>query len=1425
MVIGGQSLKSLEGYNSALMTTIFATSAVDRRPDTRLRASWKPKESLLKKSSLFNKVQHSEEWHIGINATAGVLHPSDPKFPLDTLRTHTEVYLKKKGKINQIDIDSRLSKLVDTHDIKDIAVAAVAHAITAKSLRSLLQVHLHVAQGSHRGLKTWLQCLIAANSGNPASITDLEALWARKLLPFATEGPRAAEWYLVGMSRALRETAIPNLPAMLPDFSTLMTKAIKDYSTHLQWLSLTCQWATAYEATIWLSELAKTSPRVASPGHTLPEQILDMRYPSWRLWAKWRPDVERIKRHAHIDQETMAILPDILALEGPDVLSGTKETLRKGLIAQYGGEKCYLNYRGLVLYVPEQNGAALGKLLEHLSTITDGMCSGKVQDTDHKGRLALFHNLLVARPISREALDLFSASSEIPQVSGVENYAAIAHVFSNRDCLGGEDRSPLEALLRVFEHPQSQPLRAILCQPWLFSGIDKCLRECRHAVQAQILNCLPWMTMALELHSFLNSLRESKDTIALKDDILEDFKHLPSIEIMQIVATIDEATKLQQQQRRSRRPPEGDKVGKGQSAQAYPTGELAKKLNLLEDATKAFCIDGLLQRGTIDEGSQRIMTLMLQVWQKSFEPTIDAQRRELSIFVSQSTQDVSLCCKCLKEIASACSTESGVFMKDLANILKQLEIDSSKAIVDLINLLGVQTIEVSCWRDLLYSWLKEEASDNTLLGYSVRTMKTTAWLQFMNNVERLFSGVQLIDKSDPRFVPSVLRPQLLAWKSQVSQFSETLTRLEAVLGDNEQPLRCILKCGAWGKNILSILECLKKVQGEDAELLMQRVVGKLSTTSTNDWPIRDCCLQLAVAAPESIKACYQIWDAHNGSIHISELTVAGGANVGASPTQQQKRPVPPAVVEVMVAGWIQDENLEEKKKMAIQSFAEILGIEVHHVSVPHQTLNEAMIFWQSIESEIVEEASRLELLQKSLMEKDPKGTALLLESLGLQSAFLDTEILNLPAGAADMIEKVDDLEVEISFPLSKYTELQRSAMGIPTEAKAVVIRVFVDYGKRMLPPRFCTHFDSDAGLESLEHSAWICEKDSRPPITHICKSTQTAYLWQLNRILHMQLRDGDLSLAELYERVQKRIADMSRGCVVCGTSHKAENAQLRRATPCSVVACVKLWHLLPLEVRIPELRTDTFAVDAMLMAVYAAAASGNTDLLVGCPIRGSERVRAVLDSLPKLAIIRDAVHVSRVLKRYHEDAEKLISWACVHYRGYITTASGLCRIPNLPTIHQFVLANASPKLESEFVSKFPFKDAKSKVLFHGTSFNRLPAILSQGLRVCSGTPLQRTGAAHGSGIYLAEEPASALSYAPATLSWRNSSLTNTKLLLGCEVVGEGRTVIPGIHVITDEASVMVRYLFLVPHQKSVPIAGHIVPAMASAMSALRKGVV
>lgn len=84
-------------------------------------------KSISKKSLFGNK--KSDEWHQQVDFTAGTLRPSDKRFPWAHVKKHTDNYLKKKSKLTQAETDIRLGILIESHDARDVAIAACAHAM------------------------------------------------------------------------------------------------------------------------------------------------------------------------------------------------------------------------------------------------------------------------------------------------------------------------------------------------------------------------------------------------------------------------------------------------------------------------------------------------------------------------------------------------------------------------------------------------------------------------------------------------------------------------------------------------------------------------------------------------------------------------------------------------------------------------------------------------------------------------------------------------------------------------------------------------------------------------------------------------------------------------------------------------------------------------------------------------------------------------------------------------------------------------------------------------------------------------------------------------------------------------------------------------------------------------------------------------
>lgn len=1431
----------------------------------------------LRHTLLFNKAKHSEDWHQAIDAVVGVLHPSDSKFPYNLLRKATDVYLRKKGKITQVDADIRLAILIDGHEARDVAVAAAAHAMAATSLRPMLHVDLNVAHGSYWGLETWLQCLIAANCGNPASVTDLEATWARHLLPFATHGPGTAGKVLIGISRALRECATPNMN-MVPEFLTLTSRALTDYAAHLEGLRLKNNWIAAYGASCWMAGLGRSTPASTPPGFLLPEHILDAQFPVWRVWASWRPDLRLVRILSSIEGNNAAVLTDLLALEGPDFISGSRATLREGLIEQYRSDRGFVKLGALIIEVPGRTKDGLREVLESAISILGSMWTATPLP-DRPQQLRFFTELAIARPLTQEALNLvqavlFMSGGTITGLgSGLTD--AVLCIYTAKEDLGGDQIQELQDIVHLFDQDRASSIRRILSTPALFRGISKCIYESQTVIRTLIEQGQPWTELALEFHTFCLTLKSSKNTPIVGEKMIEQIcLLLPSRDQLSMAIDIYSAARSQ------RKAPGGSIATDGATdkgnlargseqrvlAPSFLTGQNEVEERPLEEVIEQYFLHRLLSQQAASYISQRTLDAILRVWEGDFAPKLAQDRRLLAILVAKVTaDDANLRIRCLNGIASTDEQLGpGLPLQDLLAILQGMDKCLEHRTVKLIRLLAKCSngldfkAQLLCWRDLAYHLLAQESQhgifrEGDLVEHTLNTMKAAEWISFLADAQSLFASGPVLPP-DENDVPSILRSELQKYRAEIASWTSTFTRLETALGCQSEAVRCMLsRVGVRSSNVVAILQVLKSVESKPVELFLQRIVGLLSTKAKNDWGISDCIAILSKASLDTVEVCRRIWDAKHGFLLVpglpqrriastqgrsKSITSTNPTLMDASTVSQNgkttpinaaahKYDVPASVVEVMVAGWLLDEKASEDTKNAVHSVACLLGIVQTGFDVSKSTLIKAANFWQKIEDEIVQEENRLVALRKALKARDPKGTTLLLQQVGVpDTTELDEEMMKLPAGVINLVERIGDNEVEMTFSLAALTQLQRAAMGIPEAANTLMLQLSLDYNNESAPS-FCLHYNTDPHFESMAHMRYFCSASSENPTRQICTSARTALTWQLSRVIYSEIQRGTTGIADIFQHIDRWLPNLAQLCVSCSTKN-AQPIRLRRSTPCTSnpYACAQLWYNLPLHVRVPEIRTDTFAVDMALTSVYAAAMANKPELLPSCPIRGNEIIKSILNALPPMRVMRDAINLSSILTSYHPQAEKLISWAVVHHRGFLATATGLLKIPNLPPgTHQFVLANASPKLEGTFVQKIKTSKRDTTVLFHGTSLDRLPAILAQGLRICSGTALQRTGAAHGKGIYLSDDPATSFYYSPASLSWKNSGLSNMRMMLGCEMVGTASKVTGNIHVVTEPESVMVRYVLMFTREARMPIRGHVEPAMASGMKALRSGAV
>ncbi|KAL2067012.1 hypothetical protein VTL71DRAFT_1436 [Oculimacula yallundae] len=217
----------------------------------------------------------------------------------------------------------------------------------------------------------------------------------------------------------------------------------------------------------------------------------------------------------------------------------------------------------------------------------------------------------------------------------------------------------------------------------------------------------------------------------------------------------------------------------------------------------------------------------------------------------------------------------------------------------------------------------------------------------------------------------------------------------------------------------------------------------------------------------------------------------------------------------------------------------------------------------------------------------------------------------------------------------------------------------------------------------------------------------------------------------------------------------------------------------------------------------------------------------------------------------HRDINKA-HWFLVHiclaHGNDIIEANGDLEIPGFPIgVKQFILAKPKRHFHSKIWSQKKAKLLKFKtepywqsspvstLLFHGAEMSHFQSILREGF----------TGAADyrfGNGLFMAEDPSTSWSYArerplsqtaPPLSPFSNSPYKGYGLLLGCEVLGSGRPVHPvakpkgsHVHVIQDFASIMPRYLFLIPPgggTGSIPLRAEVKSRMMSVFRKIEDG--
>jgi hypothetical protein len=841
---------------------------------------------------------------------------------------------------------------------------------------------------------------------------------------------------------------------------------------------------------------------------------------------------------------------------------------------------------------------------------------------------------------------------------------------------------------------------------------------------------------------------------------------------------------------------------------AAGTSPLSLRVPLLE-IINGYYLDSLITRNTLSDELRSIVQSLISLWMQ----TPDWTRRVLGLFVAEGQGLIKV--NKQQIIAQIPNLKTALVGRFQSIIASYQEVEPGDvACIDMAGLLAnLQNPDiVNCWRPTLRQMTEDRGAK--LVEYALANLTVEEWVRWLRNLGIALGGQPFFDEPRSSDCSSALNEDLHYWAQRLAVHLPVIKVLE-----NDITLGSARRCIMFGgdQRLQETLDKILEILSFDVKTYNQpaiyKLIPRLTATGSNADQVLSALNSLALVSEDGVDACLKLMEFHEHNAT--------------------------EIAEVMLEGWLKASNLTKFDEMALECTATLLGVRAGiRGSWSEDSLNIVADYLDTQYSIIMAEAQRLGAMRVALKKADPAGTSLLLAEVNIEDVSrIEAALSDLPPRLLNIVERVSEFEIEMLFSLTHLTQLQKGAIGI-RNSQSLSLRLMI-VGDEM-PPGFCIHLDTDSNetngrtsyfgdQEAIVgmHSPWIVFEHDGNPDAPVCHGKITPCKYQLTRLLHRHLVDGFTSLEKIHDVVTTALNGMGKLCITCGSAH---GVNLRRSTVCKEIWCHNAFENADLDIRLSDIRSDPLVVDLLLTMVFAAAKFDNLSLLPGCPFTSTAVVLQIINSLPSMKSLSKNRHPGTRVHSLGDQVVQLLIWICTSYRGFLTSATGSLKIPSMPPdTHQFLLANVSPEQESDFIShieKDPAGSNNTRVLFHGTSLDRLFAIICQGLQIKSGTTLQSNGASSGAGIYMAEEPSVSWRYATRNRganNWPESAIKGFRVVLGCENAGPA-VGISGVHVVKDPTTVIIRYVFLIPNSvKKLPIRNHLVTAMLSVFRGLRSG--
>lgn len=298
-------------------------------------------------------------------------------------------------------------------------------------------------------------------------------------------------------------------------------------------------------------------------------------------------------------------------------------------------------------------------------------------------------------------------------------------------------------------------------------------------------------------------------------------------------------------------------------------------------------------------------------------------------------------------------------------------------------------------------------------------------------------------------------------------------------------------------------------------------------------------------------------------------------------------------------------------------------------------------------------------------------------------------------------------------------------------------------------------------------AASLCDNDIDKSITFL----QTGQ-YHLDKPFQLPLSYSECPLLYFLLEVFDAILDLQDHCCMCGEPITAG----LRANVCNKDICLHRFIELGVGMTlVKEIARDPYVAD-LLFSVFACAY--DTKFFNPQPNKTpkNKSFKSIIESMPKMKKLSELNDDSSLAQSIGFESADILRWVILTCRSNFLLLPRELEFPQFRSsdsynkCYQFMALTSSPEQETIFQQLK--KKYGSFFLWHGSPTERWHAIIRQGLKNLSNTPLMGVGAAHGEGIYFAPESMTSLSYSRSFQNMYPGSQLgeNLNIIALCEVI-------------------------------------------------------